>query len=507
MTVLSIGIYNCVHIADQYRLYVNSNKVSEDIPSIPLSTEGNNVIVLMLDRAMGNQIPYIMNEKPELKEQFDGFTFYPNTVSFGPCTNIASPALYGGYEYTPERINLRDEETLESKQNEALRVMPVIFGNSGYEVTVCDPSYAGYKWIPDLTIYDDHPEFHCYNTRGIFNYFEEYTEGGTKGDMTERVNKLCNRNFFCYSMMKISPVLLQETLYDGGLYNESYPDDSDSSWSFPAVVQHVNGISQSTGYGKLFLDSYTVLAKLPEITAVNDSDQNTFLMMSNDTPHYPCLLQEPDYVPALNVDNTAYDVNMEERYTVNGVTMKMTTEEHVTHYDSNMAALLQLGKWFDYMREQGVYDNTRIIIVSDHGRGIDQFDIKCNGEDMEYFMPLLMVKDFDATGFTVSDDFMTNGDTPALAMADIIDDPVNPFTQKSINSQLKEGRQLIFCSYDWIADEGSGNTFSPGPWYTVEGNPHDPSNWEYADIVNHSKTSTLRYFCLPLFHIILNIIQ
>ena len=95
-------------------------------------------------------------------------------------------------------------------------------------------------------------------------------------------------------------------------------------------------------------------------------------------------------------------------------------------------------------------------------------------------MPLLMVKDFDATGFTVSDDFMTNGDTPALAMADIIDDPVNPFTQKPINSQLKEGRQLIFCSYDWIADEGSGNTFSPGPWYTVEGDPHDPSNWEYA---------------------------
>ena len=84
------------------------------MPSIPLSRTGKNVIVLMLDRAVGTQVPYIFNEKPELKEKFDGFTYYPNTISYGPQTNFGAPALYGGYDYTPERMNARENESLES---------------------------------------------------------------------------------------------------------------------------------------------------------------------------------------------------------------------------------------------------------------------------------------------------------------------------------------------------------------------------------------------------------
>ncbi len=64
-------------------------------------------------------------------------------------------------------------------------------------------------------------------------------------------------------------------------------------------------------------------------------------------------------------------------------------------------ALLQVGKWLDYLRENGVYDNTRIILVSDHGfRSDGLFGLKLgpkNSQDMHYFCPLLMVKDFDST--------------------------------------------------------------------------------------------------------------
>ena len=51
----------------------------------------------------------------------------------------------------------------------------------------------------------------------------------------------------------------------------------------------------------------------------------------------------------------------------------MENERQVTHYQSNMAAMLQLGRWFDYLRENGVYDNTRIIVMSDHGGTMGQF--------------------------------------------------------------------------------------------------------------------------------------
>ena len=89
----------------------------DSVPKFQLSTTGKNVVVLMLDRAMGEYIPYIFEEKPELKEQFSGFTYYSNTISYGAFTNFATPALFGGYEYTPVEINKRSSETLVSKQN------------------------------------------------------------------------------------------------------------------------------------------------------------------------------------------------------------------------------------------------------------------------------------------------------------------------------------------------------------------------------------------------------
>jgi YidC/Oxa1 family membrane protein insertase len=482
LSVFAIGIYHIVGICrtyDSYKLsveaYQNTTEFSNDEKIIPLSKNGKNVVVLMLDRAMGTQAPYIFNEKPELIEKFDGFTYYSNTISYGAYTNFGSPALFGGYEYTPEKMNERDTESLESKHNEALKVMPAIFGKNGYEVTVCDPTYAGYNWIPDLSIYNDYPKFHCYNLNGRFSLFDDDTFDAYSLSLSERVHEIRNRNFFCFALMKIAPVFIQETLYDDGLYNES------SSGDEGLFVQSREGLSRSTGYDMYFIDAYSVLAALPEITEINDSSKNTFLMMSNDTTHSPCLLQEPDYTPAVSIDNTAYDSDMVSRYTIDGRTMLMETDEQITAYHVNIASYTILGEWFDYLRENGVYDNTRIIIVSDHGRDLHQFDITCNDEDMEFFMPLLMVKDFDATGFKVCEDFMTNGDTPVIATSGLIDDPVNPFTNKPITSDPKTGPQTIFMSNIIDTAENNGNTFLPGSWYIFTGGDiHDPENWSYT---------------------------
>ena len=484
LTVAGIGVINSTKIAGNYLLYEavyledDSNSASE-MPVIPLSKTGNNVVILMLDRAMGIYPPYIFNEKPELLEKFDSFTYYPNTISYGPTTLIGSPALYGGYDYTPERINESPEESLENKHNEALQVMPEIFGRQGYEVTICDQSYAGYKWIPDYSIYSGHPEYNCYNTIGQFDYFEDIS--GTSVDVSARVIQMRNRNFFCFSLMKVAPLFLQETLYDNGRYNESLSASSDTmSVEASAIIYNWHDVSTGYGYSYDFLDSYSVLTNLPNITTISDDYENTFLIMANKTAHSPFLLQEPDYIPATRVDNTAYDTDMVSRYTVDGKTLGMTEANQVALYHVNMAAYMALGEWFDYLREQGVWDNTRIIIVSDHGFNSGQFDLTAtNGVDMEYFLPLLMVKDFDATGFTVCEDFMTNGDTPTIAMAGLIEDPVNPFTNNPINSDSKTGPQTVLFSNDIEIDNNNGFTIAPCSWYVLDGDPHDPSSWKH----------------------------
>ncbi len=97
---------------------------ADSLPEIPLSRQGKNVVFFMLDRSIGYFIPFMMAERPELAEKFDGFTYYPNTLSFGTHTNEAAPALFGGYEYTPDRINARGDVSLAEKHDEALRLLP-----------------------------------------------------------------------------------------------------------------------------------------------------------------------------------------------------------------------------------------------------------------------------------------------------------------------------------------------------------------------------------------------
>lgn len=431
---------------------------------IRLSKYGQNVVVLMLDRAVGSYIPYILAEKPELKEQFEGFTYYPNTLSYGGSTNFAAPALYGGYEYTPAELNARKDEKLADKHDEALKVMPVLFDENGYQVTVIEPSYAGYSWVPNLEIYSDYPDIAAYNVE------HGQMKSGHLSETAKPLNEVWERNFFCYSMMKVCPVLTQYPIYLEGTYF-----DSNSS------VQYTTGLSKSFGINNGFMNSYAVMSELPSITTGEETETGSFLMMSNSMTHEPQLLQEPDYVPALSVDNTEYDQEHADRFTCDGRTLRVTTATHMEHYHINASALLRLGEWFDYLRENDLYDNTRIIIVSDHGFYLRQYpDLilgKGTREDVMTYNPLLMVKDFNSTGFTVDSRFMTNADVPTLAFDGLIDDPHNPFTGKAINSEPKAGEQYVFMSGEWDITENNGNTFKPGLWYTVHDDIFDTQNW------------------------------
>ncbi len=473
--ILAAGILalSCMTIVNAADINTSISGVKEKDPEIymatpelTLSRTGKNVIVLMLDQAMGEYIPYFIQEKPELKELFSGFTYYTNVISFGAHTNFGSPALFGGYEYTPVEMNKRDEELLVYKHNEALKVMPVLFDQNGYRVMVCDPPYAGYEWIPDLSIYEEYPKIETYIMKGKF------TDDSIKGQWI----KDNQRNFFCYGILKVVPICFQETVYDYGRYNKA-EDETENIYT----KQMRNGMLTSVGLHETFMDSYNVLSAYPNITDVVNDEIDTFYMMVNETTHDPMLLQEPEYVPALEVDNTEYEREHSDRYTVDEHTLSMTTDVHAILYQTNMATLLRLGEWFDYMRKEGVYDNTRIILVADHGKSIlgegDEF--RLGESDITSFYPLLMVKDFDSRDFTVSEEFMTNGDVPYLAAKDIIEDPVNPFTGRQIGIEEKTLHdQYIIFSEEWDIRTNNGNTYHPAKWYSVHDDMRVADNWK-----------------------------
>lgn len=480
--VLFIGIVAILAMSVTNAIYINSSisplkeqasEIHDEEAHFTLSKDGKNVIVFMTDRAIGCYIPYLTEENPELLEKFDGFTYYSNTISYGRNTNFASPAIFGGYEYTPANMNARDDLLLEEKNDEALKIMPVLFDENGYDVTVLDPPYAGYQNVPDLSIYDDYPDIKTGITKGTFT-----NESSKKQQIESNY-----RNFFCYSILKTSPLVLQETLYNNSNYNN--PDilfaSNESLEGAAYTGQVADSVYTSKGVSSYFMNEYNVIDNLDYITDFTSESSDTFTIMVNAVAHDTMLLQEPEYTPSLTVDNTEYESANSDRYTVNGRTLVMEEVTQYAHYQCNMLNLIKIGEWLDYLRDNGVYDNTRIIIVADHGGAVHSLEelILDDGLDTMGYAPLLMVKDFNSTGFTTCDDFMTNADVPTIAFEGLIENPVNPFTGNQINSNEKNERpQYVISSDYWSVEVNNGYTFMAGDWYSVHDNLWDKNNWE-----------------------------
>lgn len=452
---------------------VSKNR-AEKTPEFTLSRNGKNVVVIMLDRAIGGFVPYLFEENPALQAQYAGFTWYPNTFSYGPHTNSGSPPVYGGYEYTPEEMNRRTEESLKDKHNEALKVMPVLFSENGWQVTVCDPPFANYQHVPDLSIFSEYESIRAYNAA------EAYANEQVSPERKDATRK---RNLFMYSVFRISPVAAHLTVYDKGRYNEAKEIDPDNIY----VNYHALSATESYGIRDDFLKNYTALRHLPDMTKIGDSAGNTFLSFSNGTTYEFMLLQEPAFEPAYHTDNAAYEAEHSVRTGEGGREMRLETAEQMEHYQVNMAALTLLGKWFDMLRENGVWDNTRIIIVSDHGQNLGLSGILTKDGstkdglgiyDVMSFNPLLMIKDFGSRDFKADNTFMTNGDVPAEAFRDLIVEPVNPFTGNVIDERAKGREELTAVITDSSITSNIGNTFADPVWVTLRN--HDisaPENW------------------------------
>ena len=470
MGSVGMSVWNGVKIiqgTNQVKAYMQKME-GKEAPNFRLSREGKNVVVIMLDRALGYFMPYYLAEKPELAQRLDGFTHYINTISFGGHTNFGVPSLFGGYEYTPVELNKRENESLQVKNDEALKVLPVLFSQNGYEVTVCDPPYAGYSWIPDLSIFEEYPEIDTFITKGYY-----------KSDAQRQVEISSGyRNFFVFGLMRSLPVAIQRGLYEGGHYHQEYNANGDTTY----YNQAIDGLHKASGTSGRFLGSFEVLQNLSNMTQITSDKVNTYLSMDNESAHSPVLLQMPGYTPSQVVDNPVRKTVTDGK----GNTLTFENEIQMGQYHTGMATMLCLADWFDYMRQNGVYDNTKIILVADHGYNIGQLpQLKMpmgNGEteDCSYYYPLLMVKDFGATGYETSQDFMTNADVPTLATQATIENPVNPFTGKPINNAEKTAHpQFILVSRQWSADVNNGNTYIADKWASVHTDMRDPQNWDF----------------------------
>ena len=212
------------------------------------------------------------------------------------------------------------------------------------------------------------------------------------------------KNYFLISMFNILPECARGIIYD------------DASW-----------LSSDKSTMDSFIGNYSLIDFLPELTNTS-SNKNQFIFIESDICHDGTeILQYPDYVPQKTIDNPGTSVYSNE-----------------SRYHALAATLHRIGEWLDYLKEQGVYDNTRIILVADHG-----LDLEHNQLEKITHNPLFMIKDFDSREPVKKDmSFMTNADMPYYATLNIVDNPTNPMTGKEFSIEAKNDGVIISLSHE-----------------------------------------------------------
>ncbi|MDR2210643.1 MAG: membrane protein insertase YidC [Spirochaetaceae bacterium] len=414
-------------------------------PAISLSRTGKNVFIIMLDKASGAYFPEILKERKELKSSFSGFVYYPNTLSFFRATILGAPPLFGGYEYTPEKLQDRRTESMVTKHNESYMVLPTLFKQLGYSVSVFDLPYFNYQNSMDINYFTSQG-MKADNLDGKYNgvFIKELGNDAPRDQV--KIDALLRHNFTMFGIFSIAPAALRKLIYDNGSY-----------W---ASVKN-SRLDVVTGSA---LRSYAVLHYLPRLTGYTEGG-NTFTMMTANMAHDPSFLQYPDYTVNGEISDFGPD-----RFNGNILSFQ--------YYHVNAASYILLEKWFDTLKEQGVYDNTRIIIVSDHA---EVLTVPGGSLDRKYtsYNPILLFKDFNAQGDLRTDmAFMTNADTPSLAAAGLVEDPRNPFTGNPFTPEKAAGVNVFLGGSTQPQDfPGNDALDRVSSFYHVKDTIFDEKNW------------------------------
>jgi YidC/Oxa1 family membrane protein insertase len=404
----------------------------------PFTKRGNNVFIMFLDRAMGAAMYTALDRMPRLAEQFDGFTWYPNTLSYGHCTVTGLPAMLGGYEYTTEKIDARKDELLKDKINEALTMMPKLFGEAGYRVSVTDPTMANMQLVPDNSIFRGLKNVRSFNLDGRMEsrFREEFPR-----EEERLIDTFDFDILFRYGLFRIAlPALRYGIHYKGTWWRD--------------------GASNAYGRG---LTEFSTLYYLKDFCSA-DEGADTLNIFMNETPHEPGA-----YTKNLRPESGIIRFSREE-------IEAFGSEDNAVYMYAFLAAMNAAGRFIDGLKDLGVYDNSRIIISSDHGSGFDTERFGQSG--MQGYNPLFMVKERGRRGpLEASEEFMTNADTVIKAAADL-QNPVNPYSGAPLDGREKTMPQTV----------GQAVSFQPrrhGPFlYNLSGRRSlrspdifDPASW------------------------------
>ncbi|MDR0882639.1 MAG: YidC/Oxa1 family membrane protein insertase [Candidatus Adiutrix sp.] len=430
-----------------------------------------NIMVFIMDSFDNEHLEMIFKEEPELAQHFPGFVSYANTVAVGSSTILSMPSIYGGPPYTPQGINRRPETSRLKKYIEAVACLPRYFTNQGYHVSLLGnpPFNMHYQQSASLL---ERPE--------LFSSFEELPK-----DYVAEWEKMIGLNrpamekalasttvddkppAALLSLFRLAPNLLKRAVYDNGLWLRPFANERLGQRE--AVV----------------LRDSAVLGLWPRVADLR-SDRPTLKIIMSKLTHGPWYLPPDSLIPVVPAKITP---RPDGKYT-------FADDDAYRQYCSERHAIRILANVFDWLRAQGIYDQTRIILVSDHndlnwGQTIEDFrsrlalnqegwsllmnNNRVNGDVRYIIRPgaILLAKDFRATGeLRFSPKPMSTQDVPALVCESLNACPgLEPIPSGA-------NRIRTHVSGEWRAQAHPDNTYIYKE-YTIKGEMHDVNNWSW----------------------------
>ena len=456
ISLISISVFDFFKINKEQKILteitqLNPQSKSGDYDIFNFSKTGTNILIIILDRGCPEFADLVFNNFPDIKKEMEGFVYYYNTVSTAPQTFGSIQALYGGYEYCIP-VDLNRDYILKEYHNEALIMLPKLFSDIGYKSMTFAPPFANFSWTPDLTIFKEYTNIKAYNLEKSMIEKELNALLNNSNNISEvelfEYNKIRSTRF---SLFRMLPVFLRYQLY------------SHNDWFIPNGNRNLMVV----GHG---IEEYALLQALTNLTIINETG-NCFNIFHSDITH-----DTANY-------NNDYKANIELKDVPEEDMEYYGHENSARSYYATVASLKELSAFFKFLKENDVYDNTQIIITSDHSGYFNPSIFNEKGmEEFKVFNSMMFIKDFNKRGSIISNgEFMTIADVPFLVTKHLTE-AKNPFTGKIITNDYKtNGMNIIITKHS----DPKGNFRSRldfDYYYRVKDNIFDINNWKKFQI-------------------------
>lgn len=418
------GVYTSIPLLDKSRDEVQySNNV------LNFSKDRENVVIIMLDMFQGSYLDNIFSDNSGLEKIYSGFTWYPNTLTTSYYTNSALPGVIGGWDFTPQEINKDRDKKLFEKISASYTYAIEKSKERGFEPSVVNPVYfkSALGKVEDL------------KSLGVNvatnSSFRDVSDSGS-GDSSRAQGRL----LASVGLFRAVPYLLKPRVYNKG------------SW-FNLEESNYKYVSDNVA----FIKALSTKSKV-------DNSKATYKIFNSEITHTPFgITKNGEVLRSGRPDQEA-------KNSVDGF----------NSYYSAYWATVWIGDFLNWLKGNGIYDNTRIIIVSDHGNifnnpytpeftNLERLDyLGAPLKRLNRLNSLLLVKDFNSNKeFTIDNTLMSIADVHNISFNGVKDIPEDRVIETTIINKWE------------TAELETTNSFDFRYHYKVKDSLFDLNNWEH----------------------------